>query len=941
MRTSMSSHDGIHFRPGESIVGKNGGHITRRGKAVLYGRETERSVIDALIASARGGRSGVLVVVGEEGAGKSALLDTACAPAAMTVLYACGVESEARLPYAGLHQLLRPVLSMIDRLCEPQARALRGALGLEQGRNDEWFLVSLAVLSLLAEAAEEQPVLCVVDDAHWLDDASAESLLFAARRLEAESVAMLFAAREGESPSFRPRGLPELRLGALPRDAARVLLDRHVGSTLSVEARERLIDGTGGNPLALVELSATLDESQLAGLAPLPVSRNVVRAFRSRIARLPQPTRSILLVAAADDTGSVATVLQAAARLGAVPDALDAAEHADLVRVHNLRIEFRHPLIRSAVYQAAPFSHRRAAHAALADVLDVEAEADRWAWHRAAASVEPDVSAAADLERAAARAYRRSGFVAASLAYERAAQLCPDGAQRIRLQSGAVDAAWLAGRLPRALDLLEQARPLATGPAERAEISRWRGLIEMSIGIPTDARDLLVRAATELPTSDTARGLHSLGLACLASAYAGEGEHVPAIAAIGERFSASASALTGFLGCFVSGLGAYFAGDHCQAAKRFRRVLALADEADTAGSAQVPGLLILAGAAALLLGDDGVAERMNRRLMTRAREMGALPLVNEVLPRLGLSRVGLGRWSSASADLIEGHRLAGEIGQHQVLAHMLSVSALIAGLLGSERECRMLAGQAQELAAARRLVHVEQTARWALLVLELGLGHPEEAFQHAREIPHLPFAHWSAPDRVEAALRAGHDETARSWLDRFTPWAEHTGAQWAAAAALRCRALLTENEAQKETVFAEALELSEHCLRPFEYGRTALLYGEWLRRIRRRTDARAQLRIAVDVFERLGASLWAERGRGELRAAGETASAATTPDLLNQLTPQELQVVRLAAAGLSNRAIGAQLFLSPRTVGYHLYKAYPKLGVTSRRELARLRLDAS
>jgi tetratricopeptide (TPR) repeat protein len=737
---------------------------------MLYGRETERAVIDSLIAKARSEQSGVLLLLGDAGVGKTALLEDACEQAVgMTVLSASGIESEARLPYAGLHQLLRPVLSLVDRIPEPQARALRGALGLEEGSTGESFLVSLAVLSLLAEAAEEEPVLCVVDDAHWLDDASADSLVFAARRIEAERLAMLFAAREEETRSFEAPGLPVLRLGGLAPDAARALLDSRVGAAVSTETRERLIDGTGGNPLALLELSAALDEPQLAGLAPLPVSGSIIRAYRSRIERLPGRTRTVLLVAAADDTRSTATVLRAAARLGAGADALDAAEEADLVQVRDAQIEFRHPLIRSAVYQAAPFSRRRAAHGALADVLDAEADADRRAWHRAAASVEPDAATANDLEHAALRAYRRSGFVAASLAFERAAQLSPNARQRVRLLGDAVDAAWFAGRLPRALQLVEEAGALAADATERAEIDRWRGLIEMSIGVPTDARDLLVRSALDLPADDGVRGLHMLGLACIASAYGGEGDQVAAIAAAAARFCDRAAPLTRFLSGFVSGTDAYFAGRYGEAAEQFRAALALADDADAAGSAELPGLLLLAGAAALFLGDDDVALRMNRRLATRAREMGALTLVNEVQPRLAMSQVAVGRWSSASADLADGVRLATEIGQHQVLAHMLSVSALIAGLRGDDGVCRALANQAQELASTRQLVHVEHTARWALVVLELGLGRADEAFRHAREIQHRPLAHWSAVDRIEAAARAGHDEPPGSGSTISTP----------------------------------------------------------------------------------------------------------------------------------------------------------------------------
>jgi tetratricopeptide (TPR) repeat protein len=713
---------------------------------MLFGRTAEHARIAELLINARDGRSGVLVLRGDAGVGKSALLDLARAQASgMTVLYACGIESEARLPYAGLHQLLRPILTFIDRLPRPQATALRSGLGLADGNREEWFLVSLSVLTLLAEAAEEGPVLCVIDDAHWLDDASAESLIFAARRLQVEPIAMLFAVRDGEARAFDATGLPDLRLGGLDRAAASALLDRHIGPSLSTDARDRLIDGTAGNPLAMMELSDALDESQLAGLAPLPVSRSIERTFRSRIEQLPEPTQTVLLVAAADDSGSASVVLRAAGLLGAQPDSLDAAEDGDLLHVRGGQLEFRHPLIRSAVYQAAPFSRRRAVHAALADVLDPDTDADRRAWHRAAASVAIDASVADELEHAARRAYRRSGFVPASLAYERAAELAPERAHRVRLLSEAVDAAWFAGRLPRARELLERARPLCAGPVERAEIDRWRGLIEMNIGVPTIARDLLAGAAAELRGEDAVRALHMVGLACVASAYGGQGDQVPDITRLADRFGDVGSPLAEFLDQFVRGTRGYFAREYDMASAAYRAALDRADAADAAGSGQLPGLLLLAGAAALFLGDDAVAEQLNYRLAARAREMGAIPLANEVVPRLAMNQLAMGRWTSASADLTEGIRLAREIGQHQVLAHMLSVSALLAGLRGDDDDCRRLAEQARELASARQLVHVELTARWALLLLELGHGRPDEAYLHAQQIPHLPIAHWSGP----------------------------------------------------------------------------------------------------------------------------------------------------------------------------------------------------
>jgi DNA-binding NarL/FixJ family response regulator/predicted ATPase len=909
---------------------------------MLYGRDAERSSVAALLDDARAGRSGVLVLRGEPGVGKSALLDDARRQAGgMAVLSSCGIESEAQLPYAGLHQLLRPVLGELDTLPEPQARALRGALGLEVGAADEWFLVSLAVLSLLAEAAERRPLLCLVDDAHWLDDASAESLVFAARRLEAEGLAMLFAAREGELRSFEAPGLAELRLGGLDLDAAGALLDQHVGASLSPEARARLIEGTDGNPLALLELCSTLSEAQLAGTAPLldplPVGARIERAFLARVRGLPEDTQTLLLVAAADDGGVPATVLGAAAVLGVPVDALDAGEQAGLLRVRASRLEFRHPLIRSAVYQAAPFSRRQAAHRALASVLAGDADADRRAWHRAAASVEPDASVAEELEEAARRAQRRSGFVAASLGFERAAALVTDERHKLQLLIDAVDGAWLAGRLERALMLLERARPFAADPSERAEIDRWRGLIELNVGVPADACELLVRAAPDMAAADAVQALYMLSLACIGAGYAGERATGTAIAQRADQIRMDDAPLARFLANFVRGMCAYFAGDFDRAAWSFRDTLQLADQADAADEASFRGLFLLAGGAGLFLGDDRLADRLNRRVVTRARETGAISLLTQALPRLALTEVPAGRWSSAAAGLNEGLQLARQTCQHQVVAHMLATLALVAAVRGEEEECRSLAAESHELASTRRLVHVALTARWALLLLELGLGRPDEALLCAREITEPPLALWAGPDRIEAAIRASDTQAARDWLAGFEPWAQSSGAAWARAAVLRCRALLSGDD-EAEQLFAAALDAHGEASRPFERARTELAFGEFLRRSRRRLDSREHLRNALDGFDALGATLWTERASVELRASGQMARRRE-PSTRDDLTAQELQIARFVARGSSNREVAAQLFLSPRTIDFHLRNIFRKLGISSRIQLVALDLD--
>jgi ATP/maltotriose-dependent transcriptional regulator MalT len=909
---------------------------------MLYGRDPERSRIAELLDGARASRSGVLVISGEPGVGKSALLDDARDRAAdMQVLAGAGVESEAHLPFAALHQLVRPVLGHVDGLPQPQAAALRGALGLAPEGSSDRFLVSLATLSLLAEAAERRPLLCVVDDAHWLDDASADTLVFVARRLDAEAIVMLFATREGELRRFEAPGLAELRLGGLDPAAAGELVDRHAGVALSPDLRDRLVAETGGNPLALLELSPALSEAQLSGaesvLTPLPVGERVERAFLARVERLPEETQTLLLVAAADDTGELATVLRAAAELGVPADALDAAEEAALARVRGTRIELRHPLVRSAVYQAAPLSRRQAAHLALAGVLEGELEADRRAWHRAAASVGPDPAVGEELEQAAQRARRRSGYAAASLAFERAAALTGDEQDRARRLTSAAENAWLAGRVERALTLLEAARPLVTERVQRADVDRFLGLVEMTRGVPADACELLLRAARDVAPLDVQRALELLNLAGLAAAYAGDKEAAVAIADAAGALEVEEPPFARMLAQLLIGLGAHARGDFADAAPRLRAALDLAQELDDEAGEQ-PVALLFAGRAALYLGDDGAAYRTHREAAARARAAGALSIVAQILPRLATSEVWAGRWASATASAREGIQLAREIGQHDLVAQQLVLLGLVAALRGSEDECRSLAAESRELASARGLGIVAEIASWALAVLELGLGRSEEALRRCREISATPVVFWGGLDRIEAAVRAGEPETAREWLAPVEAWAESTGVAWARAVSLHARALLAEGD-EAVRLFRAALDAHGEAARPFERARSELAYGELLRRSRHRVEAREHLRAALDGFEGLGAALWAERARVELRASGETARKRD-PSTRADLTPQELQIARFVAEGLTNRDVAAQLFLSPRTIDFHLRNVYRKLGISSRTALARLDLDA-
>lgn len=910
---------------------------------MLYGRDLERASIGELLAGARSSRSAVLVICGEPGVGKSALLEHARDQAGgMRILSGGGVESETHLPFAALHQIVRPVLRHLEDLPQPQAVALRGALGLAAGGSDR-FLVSVAALSLLAEAAERRPLLCLVDDAQWLDDASADALVFVARRLEAEAIAMLFAAREGEIRRFEAPGLPELHLGGLDLAAATVLIDRHAGVELSSEIRDRLVAETGGNPLALLELSPAVSEAQLSGtealLAPIPVSARVEHAFLARVHRLSEESQTLLLAAAADDSGELATVLRAAAQLGAGAEALDGAEQAGLVRVRGTRLELRHPLVRSAVYQAAPLSKRQAAHRALASVLDREVDVDRRAWHRAAASVEPDPSVVEDLEQAAQRARRRSGFAAASLAFERAAALTPDEEHRARRLTAAGENAWFAGRAERALMLLQAARPLVSEPIQRADIDRFLGLIEMTRGVPADACRLLLRAATEVAPIDGERALQLLNLAGLAAAYSGDREAGIAIAEVARGLAAGETPFARMLAQLLIGLGDHAKGDFASAGQKLRQALELAEELDADAAGDQPLALLFAGRAALYLGDDQAAYRTHHEAAARARASGALSIVAQILPRLATAELWAGRWPSAAANASEGLQLAREIGQHDLAAQQLVLLALIAGLRGSEDECRSLVAESRELASARGLGIVSEIANWALAGLELGLGRAEEALRRCREISTTMVVFWAGLDRIEAAIRAGERDTARAWLEVFEPWSESSGVAWTRAVVLHCRALLAEEESEPGRLFLTALEAHAEAGRPFEHARSQLAYGELLRRTRRRVEAREHLRAALDGFEALGATLWAERARVELRASGQTARKRD-PSTRAQLTEQELQIARFVSEGRTNREVAAQLFLSPRTIDFHLRNVYKKLGISSRTALARLDLDS-
>jgi DNA-binding CsgD family transcriptional regulator len=906
---------------------------------VLFGREAESAAVEGLIARAGSSRSGALILRGEPGVGKSALLGHAVEQAsAMRVLRAGGVEAEAELAFAALHQLLRPVLDRVGHLAEPQAAALAGAVGLSSDSVDDRFLIGVAVLNLLAEAAEEGPLLCVIDDAQWLDGPSADALTFAARRLEAEGVAMLFAARDGEARRFEGGGLAERTLEGLGAEAAGALLAERVRSALSPDVRDRLVESAAGIPLALIELAGLLSADQLAGRAalpdPLPRSAEIERIYLERARRLPAPTQRLLLLVAADDTGSLATIFKAAATLGIEPNALDAAELAGLLHAVEGRVDVRHPLVRSTLYGDATFAQRQAVHLALAGVFDGAQDADRRAWHRAAASLGEDDEVADELEQAARRARRRSGFAAAGRALERAAKLSGDDEARGRRLVAAAQDAWLAGGPEQALALLDRTRGLVSDPSVRADELHLRGTIELRCGVPAEAATMLAAGAAEIAAVVPAKAIEMLAEAAQAASYAGD---APQIVEFGRR----ASALAGeddrdqrFTVDVIVGIGSLLAGDTARGVPLLREALALAD------SFRDPRRLVHAGACAGYLGEEATEHELYGRAVARVRETGAVGTLPYVLEYLARSEAVDGRYAAAAAHATEGLRLARETGQQNSACHLLASLALVDALQGRADECRAHAAGALELARSRGLGYHSALAEWALARLDLGLGRPAAALSRLAELAaggpgdSHPFVKIvSAPELVEAAVRARQPAAAQMALLEFERFARETAPPWALALVARCRGLLSAGDAA-ERHFVEALRRHGESARPFDRARTELTFGEFLRRAGHRKRARVHLRSALDAFERLGAGAWADRARDELRASGETARKRS-PSALDQLTPQELQITRLVSEGATNKEVAARLFLSPRTIDYHLRKIYTKLGISSRAELIR------
>jgi DNA-binding CsgD family transcriptional regulator len=911
---------------------------------MLYGRGPECTAVRELLEDARAGRSGALVVRGEAGFGKSALLEYADEHAnGMRVLRGLGIDSEAELAFAALHQILRPGLEHIEGIPAPQARALAGAFGLAPGSGADRFLISIAVLSVLSELAEESPVLCLVDDAHWLDQPSADALVFAARRLEAEGVVMLFAAREGEPRSFYAPGMRELQLGALDTEASRALLEMRIEVALAPEVRDKLVATARGNPLVLQELPTLLTPEQLAGGEPLPdplpLTANLQQAFLERVRRLPEAAQTLLLLAAADDADDLATVTRAASLLGIDASALDEAESASLVHVVEPRIRFHHPLVRSAVYDASSFAQRQEAHRALAEVLAEDHEPDRRAWHLAAARLEPDGQVADELDRLAERARFRSGYATASRALERSAELTADEEVRALRLSGAADNAWLAGRPDRALALLDSADGAGASARLRADILHLRGTIELRCGMPAEALMILAAGAEEVASVDPGKAIEMLVEAGQSASYTGDIAQIVEMGRRAQGLVKRGDVDETFTIDVLVGIGLMLSGETDRAAPLLREAISLADRFED------PRRLVHAGASAGYLGLERKQHELYARAVDRARTTGAISSLPYALEFLAQAEVVEGRYVAASTHASEGLRLARETGQGNSVCHLLALLALVTAVQGAQEECRAYAGEALERSSARGLGFQSALAEWALARLDLGMGRPNEAFGRLEALGAAgpgaghPFVKvLAAPDLVEAAVRAGRTEGAQVALARLEQFTHAASPVSALALVARCRGQLSAG-ATAQRHFDEALRLHGESDSAFDRARTELVYGEFLRRAGRRRDGRRHLRAALETFERLRATPWEERARQELRASGEHARERD-PRTLDHLTAQELQIAQLVATGQTNKEIAARLFLSPRTIDYHLRKIFAKLGISARAELIRLDLGA-
>jgi DNA-binding NarL/FixJ family response regulator len=908
----------------------------RGTSARLLGRSAECAAIDRALTEALGGRSRVIVLRGEPGVGKSALLRYLSSRiVGWHVATAVGVESEMELAYAGLHQLCAPMLNHLDRLPVPQRDALATVFGESTGRAPDRFLLGLATLSLFAEVAEQQPLVCMVDDAQWLDHASMQILAFVARRLLAERVALVCAtrARTGED-AFA--GLPQLSLQGLGDSDARRLLLNNLPGPLDAAVRDQIIMESHGNPLALRELPYTWNPADFAGGFGLPGSHPVVgkieQSYVRRLLLLPSNAQLLVLAAAAEPLGDPLLLCGAAASLGLDMAAIDSAVDAGLLTL-GARVEFVHPLVRSAAYRSAVAADRRRVHRALAEATDPETDPDRRAWHRAHSTAGPHEEVAAELQRCADRAEARGGLAAAAAFLRRSVELTRDPALQADRALAAVLANLHAGSFNSALSLLAIAETTASDEAQHARAELLRGEIALVSGAARDAPGLLIRAAKRLQPLDATLAretyLDAWGAAMFAGPLSCPGELRDVSRAAKAAPQAQPPMAPSDL--LLDGLATLIINGRATAAPTLRRAVDVFRDQEISTQKGLQWA-VLASTASVILWDFDSWEAILTRQADRARAAGAYAPLSIALHGQGLVVTWSGNLEAAAIPIAEAAAVT-EVTGTRITPYG---AVLLAAFRGREAEATAVIETTIEHAKAGGDGLGIQFARWARAILYNGLGRYDDALAAARQAsddaPQLFLADWALPELIEAATRTGEAEIARRGLERLIEAANVSNSDWGLGIEAKSRALLSEDE-RAEGLHKEAIErLSRTRLRP-ERARAHLVYGEWLRREGRRLAAREQLRTAYDMFAAIGMEAFAERTRRELLATGEKVRRRSS-ETRDQLTPQEEQIARLAREGLSNPEIGAQLFISPRTVEWHLRKVFSKLAIHSRRELA-------
>lgn len=924
-------------------------YVTSRRTQTLRGRRAECTTLEQLTASARAGQSQVLVLRGEAGIGKTALLDFVAGSAAgFGIARTAGAESEMELAFAGLHQLCIPLLDFVDRLPAPQSEALDIAFGRRTGPAPDRFLVGLAVLSLIGAATESRPLIVVVDDAQWIDRISAQTLAFVARRLIAEPVALIVAVRDGYDDEFA--GLAEMTVRGLTSGDARALLDSVIPGRLDDQVRDRIVAETRGNPLALLELPRGLTAAELAGgFRPpdaRPLAGQIEQTFVRRIQSLPDETQRLLLTAAAEPVGDAALLARAADRLGLPSDAAGPAEAAGLIEL-GTRVRFRHPLVRSAAYRRADPSERRRVHRALADATDSVIDPDRRAWHLASAAPGPDEAAAAALERSADRAQARGGVAAAAAFLERATQLTADPGRRGARALAAAQAKREVAAFDAAEELLTIAESSALDPWQQARSARLRAQIAFARS-RSGAADAPTVSDSAVGLLDAARGLATLDASLSRETYLEAvgatlfGGRLCPHGGIQMTARAARAAPPGPnparpVDLLLDGIAIRATDGHAASVPALRAALELvrAESARDDGDAMRwfwQAFPIVQESAAHEVWDDDVWHQLATESVRLARDAGALAVLPHALVYRAGVHVQAGEFASASALIEEANAISAATGDAPVKYH----SVLLAAWRGADDDAVKLIETAAADGMSRGEGRVIGLTGYAKAVLYNGLGRYQEAFVAAREAcedDDYGLFGWCLIELIEAAARSGQAAAAGAPLRQLEERARAAGTDWAAGALLRSRALLTDGSTA-EDLYREAIERLERTRIAVHLARAHLIYGEWLRRCNRRVDARVQLQTAHQMFGRMGAEPFAARARRELLVTGQKVSkrgSQSGPG--EELTAQEAQIARLAGAGLTNPEIAAQLFISTHTVEWHLRKVFAKLGITSRRQL--------